>query len=158
MAACVGLVQCPLWAAFIVRLACCCPSWLGLARCCGSPGCALCRYRALAALGGDRAGREQPGPPVPAVSAALRASHPATRAPGTAASTDPLPAFPPPPSPLPAATSTAMLGQHGGQQENNPGRVQHQGNCHQRRAAPAKKHPHLCTAWGLFSSCWNTFH
>lgn len=39
---------------------------------------ALCRYRALTALGGDRAGREQPGPPAPALSAALRASHPAT--------------------------------------------------------------------------------
>lgn len=71
---------------------------------------ALCRYRALSALGNGRAGREQPGPAVPALSAALRASHPATRAPGTAAPTDTLWAFPPPPSALPAAAGTAVLG------------------------------------------------
>lgn len=70
---------------------------------------ALCRCRALAALGSDRAGRQQPGPPAPTLSAARRASHPATGAPGTAASTDTLTALPPP-SPLPAATGTAMPG------------------------------------------------
>lgn len=46
----------------------------------------------------------------------------------------------------------------GGQQENNPGRVQRRTNSHQWTAAPTRKHPHLCTPPGLFSSCWHTFH